>query len=100
MVNRLVSVGDDFKLPPAVNVENANLPDNLQPAALNATYAIANPVVASVVLDANGNRTSWTENGVSCSATYGPDENMLTLTVGGVSRTFTYDSNGNMTGAA
>jgi len=68
--------------------------------ALSATYAMANPVVASVVLDANGNRTSWTENGVACSATYDANESMLTLTVGGVTRTFTYDVNGNMTGAA
>lgn len=38
MTNRLVSVGDDFNLPGAVNVLDANLPDNLQPAALNATF--------------------------------------------------------------
>ncbi len=38
MTNRLVSVGDDFNLPGAVNVLDANLPANLQPAALSATY--------------------------------------------------------------
>ena len=36
---RLVSVDDSFNLPAAVNVRNENLPDNLQPAALTATYA-------------------------------------------------------------
>lgn len=38
MVNRLVSVGDDFTLPAGVVVANANLPAHVQPAALNATY--------------------------------------------------------------
>ena len=38
MVNRLVSVGDDFNLPDAVNVVDGNLPDRLQDAALSATY--------------------------------------------------------------
>jgi len=37
MANRLVSVGDDFNLPGAVNVLDENLPANLQPTALNAT---------------------------------------------------------------
>ena len=37
MVNRLVSVGDDFNLPDAVNVVDGNLPDRLQDAALSAT---------------------------------------------------------------
>ena len=39
MVNRLVSVGDDFTLPAAVKAADGNLPDRLQDAALNATYA-------------------------------------------------------------
>jgi len=39
MVNRLVSVGDDFTIPPAVKVADANLPARLADAALNATYA-------------------------------------------------------------
>jgi hypothetical protein len=39
MPNRLVSVGDDFTLPPAVKAADENLPARLQPTALNATYA-------------------------------------------------------------
>ena len=38
MVNRLVSVGDDFTIPPAVKVADANLPARLADGALNATY--------------------------------------------------------------
>ncbi|CAN7465116.1 right-handed parallel beta-helix repeat-containing protein [Pseudarthrobacter oxydans] len=38
MVNRLVSVGDDFTLPPAVNVADNNLPARLQAEELSATY--------------------------------------------------------------
>jgi len=37
MPNRLVSVGDDFKLPAAVKVEDANLPARLGDTALSAT---------------------------------------------------------------
>lgn len=66
MVNRLVSVGDDFTLPAAVKVVDANLPANLQPAALNATYAkpVANTfVVAGDSITeagwAHGGRTFW-----------------------------------------
>lgn len=40
MVNRLVSVGDDFTLPVAVKAADANLPARLQDGALNATYAL------------------------------------------------------------
>lgn len=39
MTNRLVSVGDDFNLPGAVNVLEDNLPANLAATALNATFA-------------------------------------------------------------
>jgi hypothetical protein len=39
MTQRLVSVGDDFTLPPAVKAVDANLPARLQDTALNATYA-------------------------------------------------------------
>jgi lysophospholipase L1-like esterase len=35
---RLVSVDDAFNLPDSVNVRDTNLPANLQPAALSATY--------------------------------------------------------------
>lgn len=38
MVNRLVSVGDDFTLPAAVKVADTNLPARLGTAALNATF--------------------------------------------------------------
>ena len=54
MTNRLVSVGDDFNLPAAVNVLDANLPANLQPTALNATFVRfldtdGNPISGSLV---------------------------------------------------
>lgn len=39
MTQRLVSVGDDFKLPVAVKVDDVNLPTRLSEAAQNATYA-------------------------------------------------------------
>lgn len=39
MVNRLVSVGDDFTLPPTVKAADANLPARLSDTALSATYA-------------------------------------------------------------
>jgi len=39
MVNRIISVGDDFTLPTAVKVADANLPTRLGTTALNATYA-------------------------------------------------------------
>lgn len=38
MVNRLVSVGDDFTLPTAVKVADTNLPARLGTTALNATF--------------------------------------------------------------
>jgi hypothetical protein len=38
MTQRLVSVGDDFTLPPAVKAGDANLPARLQDTALNATF--------------------------------------------------------------
>lgn len=39
MTQRLVSVGDDFNLPPVVNVVEENLPDRLSQGQLTATYA-------------------------------------------------------------
>jgi len=39
MVNRLVSVGDDFTLPAALKVADANLPARLGDTALNAAFA-------------------------------------------------------------
>jgi len=41
MVNRLVSVGDDFTLPAALKVADANLPARLGAATLNATISSA-----------------------------------------------------------
>jgi len=38
MVNRLVSVGDDFTLPAAVKAADANLPERLSEPSLSATY--------------------------------------------------------------
>lgn len=38
MVNRIVSVGDDFTLPAAVKAADTNLPARLQDTALNATF--------------------------------------------------------------
>lgn len=37
MTQRIVSVGDDFALPPDVNVLDEHLPARLQDTALNAT---------------------------------------------------------------
>lgn len=47
MANRLVSVGDDFTLPTAVKVANANLPAHVQPAALTATYALKSELTSA-----------------------------------------------------
>lgn len=55
MTQRLVSVGDDFNLPDAVNVRNENLPDNLQPTALSATYA---PITGSTAYAVKSVETS------------------------------------------
>ncbi|UVK58423.1 hypothetical protein SEA_GLOBIWARMING_30 [Arthrobacter phage GlobiWarming] len=56
MTQRLVSVGDDFKLPVAVKVDDVNLPTRLGDAALNATYALKSEVPPTT-LD-GGNATS------------------------------------------
>lgn len=70
-------------------------------SGLSGTYVPTNPVIADVVLDADGNWTSWTEAGVACSATYDSvTGNMETLTVGTVTRTFSYDAEDNLVGAA
>lgn len=69
--------------------------------ARSGTYVPTNPVITDVVLDADGNWTSWTEAGVACSATYDAvTGNMETLTVGAVTRTFSYDAEDNLVGAA
>jgi len=62
MVNRLVSVGDDFTLPAAVKAVDANLPTRLGATALNATYAPTSgpkaytPKVPTYVTQNNGFR--------------------------------------------
>lgn len=63
MPNRLVSVGDDFKLPPAVQVDDANLPDRLGEGELSATFVVfrnhdgtpvAAPKVVAITLTVDG----------------------------------------------
>lgn len=81
MVNRLVSVGDDFTLPPAVKAADANLPDRLQDTALTATYvglvqAAKNPdllIAGAVTLDGSDQVTS--------AAVLWPDGTPGTLTI-------------------
>lgn len=83
MVNRLVSVGDDFKLPTAVKAGTTNLP-------FDAT--------TSIVYDpATGSVTSSTEGGVTTAYTYNPDGTVNTETRLGKVRTWVYDANGNPT---
>lgn len=56
MVNRLVSVGDDFKLPAAVKVEDPNLPARLSDASLTATYGtFVSPMSKGAVGDGAAN---------------------------------------------
>lgn len=66
---------------------------------LNANYAALNGTYSDMVYT-GGNLTSWTQNGVACSATYNADGTVHTLTTGTTTRTFTYDASGNLTGAA
>jgi len=54
MVNRLVSVGDDFTIPPAVKVADPNLPARLQDTALNATYGPSAPGMLAAIDDRIG----------------------------------------------
>jgi len=81
MTNRLVSVGDDFTLPAALKVADANLPTRLGTTALNATYAglvqlAKNPdtlIAGAVTVDAN--------NLVTSAAVLWPDGSPGTLTI-------------------
>lgn len=50
MVNRLISVGDDFALPAAVKAGDGNLPARLQDATLNSTFASTKQVAPGVKL--------------------------------------------------
>ena len=101
MTQRLVSVGDDFKLPAPVKVDEPNLPARLSDAQLTATYAKADPAIAMVYGDpANPTLpTSVTEDGITTTFTYDGSGNPLTRTRNGVTRTFTYTA-GNLTGVA
>ncbi|QWY79660.1 hypothetical protein PP637_gp30 [Arthrobacter phage Persistence] len=56
MTQRLVSVGDDFKLPVAVKVDDVNLPTRLSDGQLSATYALKTDIPPTT-LD-GGNATS------------------------------------------
>ena len=81
MTQRLVSVGDDFTLPGAVKVADANLPTRLGSAALNATYvglvqAAKNPdllIAGAVAVDGS--------NLVTSAAVLWPDGTPGTLTI-------------------
>jgi len=81
MTQRLVSVGDDFKLPTAVKVDEPNLPDRLSAAAQNATYAsyanlakAPDSIIAGAV-NVDGN------NLVTSAAVLWPDGKPGTLTI-------------------
>ena len=97
MVNRLVSVGDDFTIPPAVKVADTNLPARLQDGALNATYASAFPESQAITYNGDGSVETVTENGVATSYTYNSDGTVATDTRDGVTRAYTYTA-GNLTG--
>jgi YD repeat-containing protein len=101
MVNRLVSVGDDFTLPAAVKAADVNLPERLSEPSLSATYAGAFPESQAITYNADGSVATVTENGITTSYTYNADGTVATdsRTVGGVTtvRTYTY-TDGNLTG--
>ncbi|MHC6592442.1 hypothetical protein [Arthrobacter sp. C152] len=81
MTQRLVSVGDDFTLPPAVQVDEPNLPDRLSAGELSATYATyanlaKNPdsiIAGAVTVDGN--------NLVTSAAVVWPDGKPGTMTI-------------------
>jgi hypothetical protein len=91
MTNRLVSVGDDYTLPPVVKVANGNLPANLQPAALNATYGRNTSVWMPPGTNAATNRTSL-QTAVTAAIASGSD---LLINYAG---TFDIDGTVNVTG--
>ena len=61
--------------------------------------AILPPTISITTRDGNNNPTAWTEEGISCSATYNDDGTVATLTKGSTTRTFTY-SNSLLTGVS
>lgn len=99
MADRLLAVDDTFTLPAAAKVADANLPPRLGATELNATYAIASPVL-TVTYNGDGSVASTVENGVTTTFTYNTDGTVATQTRAGTTKTFTYDANGNVTGAA
>jgi len=108
MVNRIIGVGDDFTLPAAVVVTDANLPAASKAAVIGAkldaataatTYVPGNPTLA-VTYNTDGSVASTTENGVLTTFTYNTDGTVKTQTRAGTTKTFTYNANGNVTGAA
>lgn len=86
MVQRLVSVGDDFKFPASI----------LGP--LGQAFVPGNPTLV-VAYNPDGSVASTTEDGVLTTFTYNPDGTVATQTRAGVTKTFSYDANGNVTGA-
>jgi hypothetical protein len=83
----------------SARVAEANLPVGLSNAALNATYAIANPTLV-VTYNGDGTVASTVENGVTTTFAYNTDLTVNTQTRAGITKTFTYDASGNVTGAA
>lgn len=99
MTQRLVSVGDDFKLPAAVKVDEPNLPTRLTDTALTATYAPAFPA-STITYNTDGSVATVTDNGITTSYTYNTDGTVATdsRTVNGVTTTRNYGyTNGNLT---
>lgn len=99
MTIRFPLVDDQLTLEPTVKIVDSNLPERLQTTALNATYAIASPVL-TVTYNGDGSVASTVENGVTTTFTYNTDGTVATQTRAGTTKTFTYDANGNVTGAA
>jgi len=87
MTNRLVAVGDDFTLPAAVKVVDANLPTRLGNTALNATFvpkwkATTAYLAGDKVLSPNGDVISAKANFTS-GASYDPANWDLSASVAG-----------------
>ena len=54
---------------------------------------------ATYAYDANGNRLTMTQNGVTTAYTYDANNRLTAETVAGVAKTYTYDANGNLINA-
>lgn len=69
---RLVSVDDAFNLPDSVNVRDANLPANLQPAALSATIDLRAADLFMVAAPSNGtDDTAQLQAGINAATSKG-----------------------------